>query len=175
MSYLQTTVTATKTADFTPNSAAAIYLIDATAGNIVVTLPAARLAPHSAYQFIRTDAGSHTVTITGAVDAYASPAIADLVAGAATQPLVAATGALTLVSDGSGAWVVAGGPGAFRNGTALAPSATSGFLALPTCAGTPTGTPAGYPAGVVPVLYDTTAHKIWAYDGAAWKATAALT
>lgn len=56
----------------------------------------------------------------------------------------------------------------------VANAATSGFHYLPTVAGTPSGVPAATPAGFVPMIYDTTAHKIWVYDGGAWKATAAL-
>jgi hypothetical protein len=58
---------------------------------------------------------------------------------------------------------------------ALATNATAGFLAMATCAGTPSGTPANMVSGKVAWVYDTTAHKIWAFDGGAWKATAALT
>jgi hypothetical protein len=65
--------------------------------------------------------------------------------------------------------VVCGG----NNGAALATSATDGFLYLPTCAGTPTGVPTSY-TGRVAALFDTTANKIWVYDGA-WLQTAALT
>jgi hypothetical protein len=56
---------------------------------------------------------------------------------------------------------------------ALATTATSGFLYVPTCAGTPTGTPAGF-TGTVPIVFDTTNNKIYVYDGA-WLSTAALT
>lgn len=51
---------------------------------------------------------------------------------------------------------------------ALATSATTGFLYLPSCAGTPTGTPAAK-TGTVPCLIDTTAGKLWANIGGAWK------
>ena len=44
-------------------------------------------------------------------------------------------------------------------------TATDGFLALPTCAGTPTGTPA---VGAGATILDTTAGKIWCYYGGAW-------
>ena len=57
---------------------------------------------------------------------------------------------------------------------ALATTATDGFLYLPTCAGTPTGVPTAY-TGRVPVLFDTTGLKIWAYTGGAWKQSAAFT
>lgn len=47
---------------------------------------------------------------------------------------------------------------------ALATSATSGFLYIPTCAGTPTGTPLAY-GGRVPIVYDTVGEKFWIYNG----------
>jgi len=65
--------------------------------------------------------------------------------------------------------VILTGPGA------LATNATTGFTFFPTCAGTPSGVPSSIPTGGVAFVYDTTAHKIWMYDGGAWKSTAALT
>lgn len=53
-------------------------------------------------------------------------------------------------------------------------AATTGFLFVPSCAGTPTGVPANTYTNCVALQYDRTAHKIWVYD-TAWKATAALT
>jgi hypothetical protein len=50
---------------------------------------------------------------------------------------------------------------------ALATNATTGFLYIPTCAGTPSGTPAAQ-TGTVAIVYDTTNHKLYIYDGA-WK------
>jgi hypothetical protein len=50
---------------------------------------------------------------------------------------------------------------------AIATTATDGFLYIPTCAGTPTGTPTAQ-AGEVALIYDTTNHQFWIYDGA-WK------
>ena len=51
---------------------------------------------------------------------------------------------------------------------ALATNATSGFLYIPTCAGTPTGTPAAK-TGTVPLIYDTTNNILYIYNGGAWK------
>lgn len=51
---------------------------------------------------------------------------------------------------------------------ALATTATDGFMHVPTCAGTPTGTPTLF-TGKVPLVYDTTGHILWVYEGAAWK------
>lgn len=56
----------------------------------------------------------------------------------------------------------------FQTGIPLA--STSGFLRLPTCAGTPTGTPADTSRGAS-AIYDTTANKLWVYNGA-WKSVA---
>ena len=51
---------------------------------------------------------------------------------------------------------------------AIATNATTGFLHIVTCAGTPTGTPTLY-TGRVPMVFDTTGVKIWFYTGGAWK------
>lgn len=52
----------------------------------------------------------------------------------------------------------------------IATTATGGFFAIPTCAGTPTGTPAN--AVGASVVFDTTNNKFWAYNGSAWKGVA---
>lgn len=50
---------------------------------------------------------------------------------------------------------------------ALATNATDGFFYVDSCAGTPTGTPTTH-TGRVPLIYDTTNNKLYAYNGA-WK------
>ena len=50
---------------------------------------------------------------------------------------------------------------------AIATTATDGFLYIATSAGTPTGTPTTF-TGRVPMVYDTTNHQFWIYDGG-WK------
>ena len=50
---------------------------------------------------------------------------------------------------------------------ALATTSTIGFLYVPTTAGTPTGTPVAR-AGTVPLVFDTSANKLWMYNGG-WK------
>jgi hypothetical protein len=58
--------------------------------------------------------------------------------------------------------------GNFILGTAaLATNATNGFVYIPTCAGTPTGTPTSV-TGMMPMIYDSTNHKLYVYDGG-WK------
>ncbi len=60
------------------------------------------------------------------------------------------------------------------NDAALATNATVGFVMIPSCAGAPTGVPADIPTGQVPLVFDSTNNKIYAYDGG-WISTAALT
>lgn len=50
---------------------------------------------------------------------------------------------------------------------AIATGATSGFLYLDSCAGTPTGTPASF-TGTVPAVYDTTNNEAGFYSGGQW-------
>lgn len=55
---------------------------------------------------------------------------------------------------------------------ALATTATSGFLYIPTCAGAPTGVPTAN-TGRVPIIFDTTNNKLCIYNGA-WKTVALI-
>ncbi len=52
-------------------------------------------------------------------------------------------------------------------GQATATTDTSGFLYIPSVAGTPTGTPTAY-ANTVPLRVDTTNNKLYAYYGGSW-------
>lgn len=55
------------------------------------------------------------------------------------------------------------------NAAAIATNSTTGFAVIPTCAGTPTGS-LGYAGNGAPIIYDTTAHKLWANEGGTtWK------
>lgn len=78
------------------------------------------------------------------------------------QPLAIEAGTALKLNEASGGSVVAG------SANALALNATSGFLYLPTCAGTPTGTPTGY-ANRAPMVIDTTNKRLWAYIAGAWR------
>jgi hypothetical protein len=53
------------------------------------------------------------------------------------------------------------------NQSALATSATNGFVYIRTCAGTPTGAPTAF-TGHVAMVFDTTNSKLWCYNGS-WK------
>lgn len=53
--------------------------------------------------------------------------------------------------------------------TTLATNATTGFLCIPSCAGTPTGTPTLPYTGAVPLVADSTNNKVYAYISSAWR------
>ena len=53
-------------------------------------------------------------------------------------------------------------------GSALATSATTGHVCIPSCAGAPTGVPVGAGAGQLPMIYDTTNNFLYIYNGG-WK------
>lgn len=60
----------------------------------------------------------------------------------------------------------------FSHGTsALATTATEGFFFIQSCAGTPTGVPGSIPTGQIAAIYDTSANKIWFYNGS-WRGVA---
>jgi hypothetical protein len=54
-------------------------------------------------------------------------------------------------------------------GEALSTTATSGFLFLPVCPGTPAGTPASIPPGTAAVVYDSVNNKLNVNSGSGWK------
>ena len=60
--------------------------------------------------------------------------------------------------------------GSIRAGaaSALATTATDGFLYVPTCAGVPTGTPTAI-TGMAPIVVNTTNNKLYFYSGGAWR------
>lgn len=92
--------------------------------------------------------------------------------GGSALPLTLYTnGAQQAQIDAAGNKIMHGGAGA------LATTATTGFVWVPYCLGTPTGNP-GAPAnssGSVPLAIDLTANKLWFWTGAAWKQSAAFT
>ena len=74
-------------------------------------------------------------------------------------------------------WALGTNGGIFLNGTAntvlgnaaLATNATTGFLHVPSCAGTPTGVPTLF-TGTIPVVVDSTNNRMYIYSGGAWVA-----
>lgn len=80
----------------------------------------------------------------------------------------------TAVIHAEGAGTGSDGSVAF-NDAALATNATVGFMMIPSCAGTPSGTPADIPTGQIPLVWDSTNLKLYAYTDGAWRASAAFT
>lgn len=90
-----------------------------------------------------------------------------------------ASRALSLGAANGGAWLITADKYLAAEGnfnlwvgtSALATTATAGFLGVNSCAGTPTGVPTSIPTGQIPMVYDTSAHKIWFYSGS-WRGVA---
>jgi hypothetical protein len=74
------------------------YRVDASAGNIVVTLPSAVARGGQAIEFVRVDASANTVTIAGAG--------AQTISGLASQLLTGQWNGLTVRSNGSNSVIV---------------------------------------------------------------------
>jgi hypothetical protein len=55
------------------------------------------------------------------------------------------------------------------NGSQNATNASSGFLYISSCPGTPTVNPTQSAIGRIAVTYDTVAHKLWVNDGTTWR------
>ncbi len=51
----------------------------------------------------------------------------------------------------------------------LATDATTGFLQMPSCPGTPTGTPDPLPVGVVPMVFDSVGKLLYGYVDGVWE------
>jgi hypothetical protein len=61
-------------------------------------------------------------------------------------------------------------------GSALATTATGGFMLIATCAGAPTGVPTNAGAGQIPMIFDKTNFQLYAYiSGTGWKKSAVWT
>ena len=73
-------------------------------------------------------------------------------------------GAPTEGGDNAAIWV-ASGDVVLAGAGALATNATTGFVHIPTCAGTPTGVPANTPTGAAALVFDSTNNKLYVYDG----------
>ena len=55
---------------------------------------------------------------------------------------------------------------------AIATTATTGWVMINTCAGTPTGVPVGHAIGNAAMVLDTSGNKLWFYDNGTWKGVA---
>lgn len=152
---------------FTDNDEIDSLQVDATAGNVTVTLPAP--TGNRRRRVIKTDTSTNTVTIS------ASPY---LMYDNTTYVLRDPYFSVEVEPTGSGWCVVTYGQfyigqngGTFLGKNALATNATSGFVYIPTCAGTPTGVPV-VPAvrtGFAPLVIDSTNNKLYFYSNGAWR------
>jgi len=111
---------------------------------------------------IATAAGFNFTTIQAPTIAGDTATCA--IATAATLYVTAAPIAGANVTITAGQAIKVGAGSIVCQGAALATDATNGFLYIPTCAGTPNGTPTTQ-TGTIPIVYDTTNHKLYIYDG----------
>lgn len=86
----------TQTANYTATPADDVILVDATAGGITLTLPAASNGKGTKLLIIKLDSSGNAVTVT--------PAGADTIEGNATKSLAAQYNKIGLVSDGVSLW-----------------------------------------------------------------------
>lgn len=102
---------------------------------------------------IANDVGSYLVTLSGGGKLTATK-----LAGPFDGSTVTASGKIK--QNGTAGVVCANVP--------LDPTATAGFLYIPTCAGTPTGTPV-VETGTVALVFDIDHEKLYVYDAGAWR------
>jgi len=100
--------------------------------------------------------------------------VADFLPGLEFLIPVGSTATLNLSNGGAGL-IKSSGSGTFVEGsfiafdeTALATTATSGFVNLPSATGVPTGTPATIPTGQIPIVVDSTDDRLY-FRNASWK------
>ena len=90
-------VVSSKSTDFTADTAASIYLCDATGGNVTVTLPAAADNTHRTYTIKKVDSSANTVIIDGNAS--------ETIDGGLTATLTVQYEAVCIACDGSNWWV----------------------------------------------------------------------
>jgi hypothetical protein len=131
------------------------------AGNVCINTTNARTSRFSVEQ---TGTGTKMATFSNAVDADF-----EIKSGSAGLLTIGTgTGTLLLQSGGTERARIDTNGNIVCNTAAIATNATNGFLYVPSCAGTPTGTPTTY-TGRVPIVVDTTNHKLYFYSGGVWR------
>jgi|HubBroStandDraft_6_1064221.scaffolds.fasta_scaffold69195_3 hypothetical protein len=113
---------------------------------------------------ITTATGLNLTTITAPVFSTASTIAVTAAATVAITGPPTITGASSTITSAAAFWVQSGST--VLGNSAIATNATSGFVYLPSCAGAATGTPQAFGAAV-PIVFDTTDGKMYAYYGGA--------
>ena len=127
-------------------------------------------------QYLVTNANSSGIVQAGGLSILTAPTIAG---APPSNPLLTSNGSgigLTLTVTWAAANTLRINPSGdtiIGAGSAISTSATTKFLAIPFCAGAPTAAPANAAQGIA-LVYDTSNHKIWAYDNSisTWKGIA---
>ena len=132
-----------------------------------------RLGVNTSSNWLISGATGHFLAATDNVN--------DIGASGATRPRTLYLG--TSIVVGTAGWTIsataatgmtAQGNARFSHGTsALATTATEGYMFMQSCAGDPTGVPASIPTGQKAWQYNSTAKTLWLYDGAWVKAKVA--
>mgnify|MGYP003335405330 CR=1 FL=1 len=114
---------------------------------------------------VNVNAGKFTVaSATGNVGIGGSATVA--------SGLTVTTGGASVTGNSSITGTIGASSDIGSSASALATSATSGFLWAPSCPGTPSGTPSGFSTGGAPIIVDTSASKLWARIGGSWSSVA---
>ena len=135
--------------------------VDATAGNVTITLPSP--TGNRRRRIVKSDLSTNTVTISAG---------SFTINQQTTHTLYAAFRFIEVEPTGTDWRVTSFGQALFITGTgnlqlgirSLATTATSGFPYIPSCAGVPTGVPASY-SGCAPLVVDSTNNDLYFYSG----------
>lgn len=87
------------TADYRAKLTDSLLLVDATAGNVVITLPTPSTVPNMQCCIKRIDGSGNTVTILGTIDATTDPTLAQWESRTVWADLSASSGAWYLIAS----------------------------------------------------------------------------
>lgn len=114
---------------------------------------------------VNVNAGKFTVAAaTGNVGIGGSATVAN--------GLTVTTGGASVTGNSSITGTIGASSDIGSSASALATSATSGFLWAPSCPGTPSGTPAGFSTGGSPLVVDSTTGTLYTRTGSSWASVA---
>lgn len=126
-----------------------------------------------------TDASNYERLIMGCIsNVFHVYAVHSGTGAARTLKIGTGGGDIIFTTNNADRWGIGGSTGNLAaqanlniwNGTsALATTATAGFLGVNSCAGPPTGVPASIPTGQTPLVFDSTNLRLYAYTGGSWR------